>query len=357
MLHSMKRKQHHKVVSTTKALPTSTTKELKCGVHCEQRLKLWCNECYEMICAECTLTAQHRGHEVQYIDEIRVELNESLQRAIVEASSAIDISSKNVSMLEKGISDIKKDYHKISVEVEKEFKTVIDALLAKQNAILTQLTITKDIAVSNMEKQRESHASKLNRLLQRLKLGEKMLIWPHDTEFYQMYPIFNKPIQCEQLGEISNLEMVWESSEPSWLLESINNIEATFTSEENFQNDDNSIHTEIVEVDDRSWMERTLSIWGRDRIERGSEREMNLRRERRDEPRNDGERWKGDDSRDKDARRDRYESFSTNSQRLDRSEPLREESIKEDRAKRPVERLVERPAERHVVRPGRRAKR
>lgn len=118
--------------------PESKFKPLFCKVHPQEQLKLFCANCEKLTCRDCQLI-EHKDHRYQFIDEAATKHREILKKLLQYLQINLGLLKDTISDVEKvsdGLTSQQKDVEK---EINNAFNILIDAIKARQEALIKEL--------------------------------------------------------------------------------------------------------------------------------------------------------------------------------------------------------------------------
>ncbi|KAM5125237.1 LOW QUALITY PROTEIN: uncharacterized protein ACMZJ9_022362 [Mantella aurantiaca] len=80
--------------------PTSSLESMKCSVH-KKILEYYCTEDHTCICVACTLAGEHRGHQVQMLDEASGKKKETLRNVLQKLVTTREETEERVRSLQE----------------------------------------------------------------------------------------------------------------------------------------------------------------------------------------------------------------------------------------------------------------
>ncbi|XP_044161053.1 E3 ubiquitin/ISG15 ligase TRIM25-like [Bufo gargarizans] len=155
--------RHSKSSEHTLVEATATPKERKCSKH-KEVLKYYCPIDATCICVSCCLVGEHRGHQVELLDEASEKEKEKLRKYLEELNpqkAKIQTKLQNLQDRQRNIqekaSDKRKNVRKVFMDINK------------------QLKMAEKKALSEISRQEEKIVSQISDLIKKLEIEEDEL--------------------------------------------------------------------------------------------------------------------------------------------------------------------------------------
>ncbi|XP_073492367.1 E3 ubiquitin/ISG15 ligase TRIM25-like [Aquarana catesbeiana] len=150
--------KHRKLVGHILVEPTVTLEDRKCSIH-KEILKYYCSEDMVSVCVSCCLAGQHRGHQVQFLNEALEKKKKKLR--------------KLTEKLDADVQETDKSIHNLST-YRKEEKAKAAAIAQKVNGLFgdirRQLDVLEWKVLCEVFKQEKQVVKSVSRLIQQLEI-------------------------------------------------------------------------------------------------------------------------------------------------------------------------------------------
>uniref|UniRef100_A0A8C5Q174 Uncharacterized protein n=1 Tax=Leptobrachium leishanense TaxID=445787 RepID=A0A8C5Q174_9ANUR len=156
-------KKHSKSEEHVLTEPTTSLENRKCSVH-KEILKYYCCEDAACICVSCSLAGEHRGHQVETLNEASEKKKEKLRNILQKLTSQKEEAEKSVQNLEKQRR-----------QVHVKAAGVTERVTALIRDIRKQLEALEKRVLSEISRQEEQVSLRVSDLIQQLEIKKKEL--------------------------------------------------------------------------------------------------------------------------------------------------------------------------------------
>ncbi|MEE6519489.1 hypothetical protein FKM82_031342 [Ascaphus truei] len=166
---------HNKSVEHVLTDPTTSLESRKCPIH-KEPLKYYCSEDAAYICASCCVVGEHRGHQVELLNEASVKKKEKLRTFLEKLTSKREKIEKRVQNL-----------HEQKRKGQKKSAGETDRVTALFRDIREQLEVLEKRVLSEITRQEEQVSLRVSDLIQQLEIKRDEL----STEMLHIEELFN----------------------------------------------------------------------------------------------------------------------------------------------------------------------
>ncbi|KAM4698677.1 uncharacterized protein WCC33_014200 [Rhinophrynus dorsalis] len=156
-------KNHSKSVEHVLTEPTTSLEHRKCPVH-KELLKYYCSEDGACICVSCCLAGEHRGHQVELLNEASEKKKEKLRDVLKKLDSKREETEKRVQGLQERRREVR---GKSAAETQRVTALIRD--------IREQLEALEKRVLSEISRQEEQVSLQVSGLIQQLELKKDEL--------------------------------------------------------------------------------------------------------------------------------------------------------------------------------------
>ncbi|XP_073502115.1 E3 ubiquitin/ISG15 ligase TRIM25-like [Phyllobates terribilis] len=154
---------HNKTLDHILTEPTRSFDNKKCSLH-KKVLEYYCPQDAACLCASCCLVGEHRGHQVELLDEAFEKKKKDLRKYLDELNpQKVDIRTR-VQNLQDHIKNIQEKASNKRMNVSKIFMD-----------IKKQVEMAEKKALSEVSRQEEKIVSQISHLIQKLEIQEEEL--------------------------------------------------------------------------------------------------------------------------------------------------------------------------------------
>ncbi|CAH2225931.1 E3 ubiquitin ISG15 ligase TRIM25-like [Pelobates cultripes] len=143
--------------------PTTSLGNRKCSVH-KEILKYYCSEDATCICVSCSLAGEHRGHQVETLNEAFEKKKEKLRHILQKLTSKREEAEKRVQSLQE-----------VRIEVEEKAAGVTQEVTALIRGIKEQLEALEQRVLSEISRQEEQVSLRVSDLIRQLEIKKEDL--------------------------------------------------------------------------------------------------------------------------------------------------------------------------------------
>uniref|UniRef100_A0A8C5QRN8 Uncharacterized protein n=1 Tax=Leptobrachium leishanense TaxID=445787 RepID=A0A8C5QRN8_9ANUR len=156
-------KIHSKSAEHVLTEPTTSLENRKCSVH-KEILKYYCCEDAACICVSCSLAGEHRGHQVETLNEASEKKKEKLRNILQKLTSQREEAEKRVQSLEE-----------LRRQVQGEAAGVTERVTALIRDIRKQLEALEKRVLSEISRQEEQVSLRVSDLIRQLEIKKEEL--------------------------------------------------------------------------------------------------------------------------------------------------------------------------------------
>ncbi|KAM4698676.1 uncharacterized protein WCC33_014199 [Rhinophrynus dorsalis] len=158
-------KKHNKSVEHVLTEPTTSLENRKCPIH-KEILKYYCSEDGAYICVSCCLVGEHRGHQVELLNEASEKKKETLRDVLDKLKSKRQETEKRVQGLQERRREVRGKSADITQRVTALFKDIREQLEALEKRVLSEIS-----------RQEEQVSLQVSGLIQQLEIKKDELSW------------------------------------------------------------------------------------------------------------------------------------------------------------------------------------
>ncbi|XP_053306975.1 E3 ubiquitin/ISG15 ligase TRIM25-like [Spea bombifrons] len=198
--------------------PTASLENRKCSVH-REILKYYCTEDAVCICVSCNLAGEHRGHQVETLNEASEKKKEKLRKLLQKLTSTREETEKRVKSLQERRREVRE---KAAGETERVAALIRD--------IREQLEALEKRVLSEISRQEEQVSLRVSDLIQQLEIKKEGLS-----------------------RKIQDIEELCNMTDPIIVLQEQESDRTDFCDpeEEDIESDEDEEDTEDRDIDDR----------------------------------------------------------------------------------------------------------
>ncbi|XP_063306933.1 E3 ubiquitin-protein ligase TRIM39-like [Pelobates fuscus] len=154
---------HSKSAEHVLTEPTTSLGNRKCSVH-KKVLEYYCSEDAACICVSCSLAGEHRGHQVETLNEASEKKMEKMRNILQKLTSKREEAEKRVQSLQ----ELRREVHKRAAGVTEEVTDLIRGILKQLEAVEKQV-------LSKISRQEEQVLLRVSDLIQQLEIMKEDL--------------------------------------------------------------------------------------------------------------------------------------------------------------------------------------
>uniref|UniRef100_A0A8C5QIL1 E3 ubiquitin/ISG15 ligase TRIM25-like n=1 Tax=Leptobrachium leishanense TaxID=445787 RepID=A0A8C5QIL1_9ANUR len=156
-------KKHSKSAEHVFTEPTTSLENRKCSIH-KEILRYYCCEDAACICVSCSLAGEHRGHQVETLNEASEKKKEKLRNILQKLTSQREEAEKRVQNLEE-----------LRRQVQGKAAGVTERVTALIRDIRKQLEALEKRVLSEISRQEEQVSLQVSDLIRQLQIKEEEL--------------------------------------------------------------------------------------------------------------------------------------------------------------------------------------
>uniref|UniRef100_A0A8C5WB34 E3 ubiquitin/ISG15 ligase TRIM25-like n=1 Tax=Leptobrachium leishanense TaxID=445787 RepID=A0A8C5WB34_9ANUR len=156
-------KKHSRSVGHVLTEPNSALGNRKCSVH-KEILKYYCCEDAACICLSCTLSGEHRGHQVETLNEVCEKKKEKLRNILEKLTSDREETEKRVHSLQELRNKVQEKAVGVTGRVTALIRDIREQLRALEKRVLKEIS-----------RQEEKALLKISDLIQQLEIKKEEL--------------------------------------------------------------------------------------------------------------------------------------------------------------------------------------
>uniref|UniRef100_A0A8C5Q015 Uncharacterized protein n=1 Tax=Leptobrachium leishanense TaxID=445787 RepID=A0A8C5Q015_9ANUR len=156
-------KKHSKSEEHVLTEPTTSLENRKCSVH-KEILKYYCCEDAACICVSCSLAGEHRGHQVETLNEASEKKKDTLRNILQKLTSQREEAEKSVQSLEE-----------LRRQVQVKAAGVTERVTALIRDIRKQLEALEKRVLSEISRQEEQVSLRVSDLIRQLEIKKEEL--------------------------------------------------------------------------------------------------------------------------------------------------------------------------------------
>ncbi|CAH2301725.1 E3 ubiquitin ISG15 ligase TRIM25-like [Pelobates cultripes] len=145
--------------------PTTSLENRKCSVH-KEILKYYCSDDATCVCVSCRLDGDHRGHQVQTLNEASEKKKEKLRNILQKLTSKREEAEKRVHNLQELKREVQKKAAGVTEEVTALIRGIKKQLEAVEKRVLSEISrheMQVSLQVSDLIRQLEIKKKDLSR--------------------------------------------------------------------------------------------------------------------------------------------------------------------------------------------------
>ncbi|KAM4025830.1 E3 ubiquitin/ISG15 ligase TRIM25-like [Anomaloglossus baeobatrachus] len=151
---------HNKTADHILTEPTASFSYKKCSLH-KKVLEYYCPEDAACLCASCCLVGEHRGHQVEVLDEASEKKKEKLMKYLDELNP-------QKAEIQKRVQNLQHHKRKIQEKVSDNRKNISKIFMD----IKEKLEMAEKKALSEVSRQEEKIVSQISHLIRKLEIQE-----------------------------------------------------------------------------------------------------------------------------------------------------------------------------------------
>ncbi|XP_075434155.1 E3 ubiquitin/ISG15 ligase TRIM25-like [Ascaphus truei] len=158
-------KKHSKSEEHVLSEPTTSLKTRKCPVH-KEILKYYCTEDAACICVSCWVFGEHRGHQVESLNEASEKKKEKLRHVLEKLTSVREETEKRAQSLQEHRRDVQEKEAGETARVTALIRDIREQLEVLEKRALSQITRWEEqvsLPVSDLIQQLEIKKDELSR--------------------------------------------------------------------------------------------------------------------------------------------------------------------------------------------------
>ncbi|XP_075066740.1 E3 ubiquitin/ISG15 ligase TRIM25-like [Mixophyes fleayi] len=156
---------HSKSAEHVLSDPTTSLGRRKCSVH-KKILEYYCTEDAACICVSCSLAGEHRGHQVEMLDEASEKKKEKLRNVLQKLTTKREETEKRVQSLQERRRDNQENAAGITERVTAVFRDIRRQLEDLEKRVLSEISRQEEsvsLSVSDLIQQLEIKKDELSR--------------------------------------------------------------------------------------------------------------------------------------------------------------------------------------------------
>ncbi|KAM4701897.1 E3 ubiquitin/ISG15 ligase TRIM25-like [Discoglossus pictus] len=145
--------------------PTTSWGHRKCSIH-KDLLKYYCSEDATCICVSCTLVGEHRGHQVELLNEASEKKNKKLRNLLEKLSSQREDTERSVQHLQEKKKEVQESATAVTKRVTALLKDIKEQLEMLEKRALSEITRQEEqvlLQISDMIQQLEKENEELSK--------------------------------------------------------------------------------------------------------------------------------------------------------------------------------------------------
>ncbi|XP_075066535.1 E3 ubiquitin/ISG15 ligase TRIM25-like [Mixophyes fleayi] len=156
---------HSKSAEHVLSDPTSSLGHRKCSVH-KKILEYYCTEDAACICVSCCLIGEHRGHQMESLDDASEKKKEKLRNVLQKLTTKREETEKRVQRLQERRREDQEKADGVTKRVKALFRDIIRQLEDLEKNVLSEISRQKEsvsFSVSDLIQQLEIKKDELSR--------------------------------------------------------------------------------------------------------------------------------------------------------------------------------------------------
>ncbi|XP_040212154.1 E3 ubiquitin/ISG15 ligase TRIM25-like isoform X2 [Rana temporaria] len=210
---------HNKAVEHVLVEPTSSFSNKKCSIH-KKLLEYYCSEDAVCLCVSCCLVGEHKGHEVELLEEALGKKKKKEKVNVLENM----ITKRKIA--EKEIHNLQEHKRKTQEKADDEKKRVTDLY----EEIRRQLEVQEQRVLSEISRQVEEVSQSVNDLLKQLEIQKDEL--------------------CRKIGHVEKLCNMTDNDPISVLQDHKSDMEEVLQDQKSDTGDQNVEESYVCDLDD-----------------------------------------------------------------------------------------------------------
>ncbi|XP_075449619.1 E3 ubiquitin/ISG15 ligase TRIM25-like [Ascaphus truei] len=145
--------------------PTTSLKNRKCPVH-KEILKCYCTEDAACICVSCWVFGEHRGHQVESLNEASEKKKEKLRHVLEKLTSVREETEKRAQSLQEHRREVQEKAAGVTARVTALIRDIREQLEVLEKRVLSEITRWEEqvsLRVSGLIQQLEIKKERLSR--------------------------------------------------------------------------------------------------------------------------------------------------------------------------------------------------
>ncbi|MEE6497226.1 hypothetical protein FKM82_002665 [Ascaphus truei] len=158
-------KKHSKSEEHVLIDPTTSLKNRKCPIH-KKVLEFYCAEDAVCVCVSCCLTGEHRGHQVEMLNEAKEKEKEKLRHVLEKLTSVREETEKRAQSLQEHMREAQEKAAGETARVTALFRDIRKQLEVLEKRLLSEITRQEEqvsLRVSDLIQQLEIKKDELSR--------------------------------------------------------------------------------------------------------------------------------------------------------------------------------------------------
>uniref|UniRef100_A0A8C5QAS9 Uncharacterized protein n=1 Tax=Leptobrachium leishanense TaxID=445787 RepID=A0A8C5QAS9_9ANUR len=164
-------KKHSKSAQHILTEPTTSLENSKCPIH-EKILEYYCCEDATCICVSCSLAGEHRGHQVETLNEAFEKKKEKLRNILENLISKREETEKRVQSLQELKRQVRGKTDRLTEQVADLIRDIKEQLEALERGVLSEISRQAEqvsLQVSDLIQQLEIEKEELSRKMGHIK--------------------------------------------------------------------------------------------------------------------------------------------------------------------------------------------
>ncbi|XP_073492366.1 E3 ubiquitin-protein ligase TRIM39-like [Aquarana catesbeiana] len=202
-------KSHSKSAEHILTDPTKSFEDRKCSIH-KEILKYHCSEDNACICMSCWVAGEHRGHQVELLDEASEKTKEKLDESTKTLDSEKQEIQRRIQNLENHRKEEKEKAVAVTKRVTELFRDIRKHLDDVENRILTEVSrqegqITHSVSklIPQLEQQKDQLSRKIEEMKELCNIQDPIMILKKVPNKDNIFPGINDTIN--DVGDVGHL--------------------------------------------------------------------------------------------------------------------------------------------------------
>ncbi|KAM4702106.1 LOW QUALITY PROTEIN: E3 ubiquitin/ISG15 ligase TRIM25-like [Discoglossus pictus] len=165
LLCALHLKDHTRLLENVLTEPTTTLEDRTCPIH-KKLLEYYCTDHAVCICASCGLFGEHKGHQVELLNEAAEKKKEKWRNDVKNLNSKGEENEKRVQSLQKQMRDMPGKAAGLMMQISGLFKYIREKLESLENQALNDIFKQEEhglLKVSELIQQLEKEKEELSR--------------------------------------------------------------------------------------------------------------------------------------------------------------------------------------------------